>query len=207
MPKFAIHRDPRLFIPRRDSPPAKKLALGLDLGTTTGVAYCFFDPGEPVDLGELRIHLGQWDLSPGEHGTNPIRFVRLRRFLEAADPDIVFFEGVKNTPTVGGFKKMNVSAIVARAATAAMMFGAYMATVSAWCEEREVPCDSVPISTIKRRATNRGNASKEDVIRACNATFGVDFDVEDYATSGVDNMADAAFCLLVGLEAYANGVV
>lgn len=204
MSKQLIAHDPAL-VPRPEGGAGFQLALGLDLGTTTGVAYTYFKPGEPY-APTHPFYLGQWDLSPGEHGTNPIRFVRLRHFLEAVRPDVVFFEEVRNTPAGGTITKFNLSAIVARAATSAQLFGALMATVTSWCEEREIPCDGVPIGTIKKRATGKGNASKEDVIRACNALFHTDFVPEGYDASGVDNISDAAFCLLCGLETYADGV-
>lgn len=206
MSKVELRRDPRLVTLVDPPGPGSRLALGLDLGTTTGVAYTWFTPGEPFDPAARRLYLGQWDLSPGEHGTNPIRFVRLRHFLEAMRPAVVFFEEVRNTPSAGTITKYNVNAIVARAATSLMLFGAYMATVTGWCEEREIPCVGVPIADIKKRATMKGNASKEDVIRACNGLFKTEFDPATHDQTGVDNIADAAFCLLVGLEAYADGV-
>ncbi len=45
-----------------------------------------------------------------------------------------------------------------------------------------------------------------DVIRGVNALYGVDLGPEGYESSGHDNIADAAACLLVGLEQYALGV-
>lgn len=204
--KTELIRNPQL-VQLVDRPtPELQLALGLDLGTTTGVAYTWFDPTEAYNPITRPIYLGQWDLSPGEHGTNPIRFVRLRHFLAAMAPSIVFFEAVKNTPSMGTIGRMNVNAIVARAATSLMLFGAYMSTVTSWCEEKEIPCTGISISDIKKRATNKGNASKDDVILACNALFNTDFDPETHDQTGVDNIADAAFCLLVGLEVHANGV-
>jgi crossover junction endodeoxyribonuclease RuvC len=204
--KVELQRNPRL-VTLSDAPePDLRLALGLDLGTTTGVAYSWFRPGEPFDPKARQLYLGQWDLSPGEYGTNPIRFVRLRHFLEAMRPSIVFFEEVRNTPAAGTITRYNVNAIVARAATSLMLFGAYMSTVTGWCEEREIPCIGIPIADIKRRATSKGNASKEDVIRACNGYFKTEFDPATHDQTGVDNIADAAYCLLVGLEAYADGI-
>jgi Holliday junction resolvasome RuvABC endonuclease subunit len=44
-----------------------------------------------------------------------------------------------------------------------------MATLTAWAELRGVPYEGVPVGTIKRHATGKGNAPKEDVIRAVRA--------------------------------------
>jgi Holliday junction resolvasome RuvABC endonuclease subunit len=38
--------------------------------------------------------------------------------------------------------------------------------LAAWCESSGVPYQGVPVATIKRSATGRGNAGKEEVISA-----------------------------------------
>jgi Holliday junction resolvasome RuvABC endonuclease subunit len=44
-----------------------------------------------------------------------------------------------------------------------------MATLTAWCEQNQVPYQGVPVGTIKRHATGRGNADKAAVIEAIQA--------------------------------------
>jgi hypothetical protein len=202
----AVTRDPELLartVPLR--PERTRLVLGLDLGTACGAAYAFHRPSDPVDPVRVALHLGQWDLSAGPYDSGAIRFVRLRQFLTALGPDLVVCEDVKyvppNTP-----ERMNPTAIVARAATALEWFGALKATVAVWCEEHGVPCAAFPIGVIKKRATGKGNANKSDIIRACNATFGSDMDPDDYTNTGYDNVADAAWVCLLGLEQYARGL-
>lgn len=183
-----------------------RLAAGLDLGTNTGIAYAYFKPGEPFIVGQHFFALGQWDLSAGPFDSGSLRFVKLRQCLHVLQPDIVFFENVRYTPAAGGITKFNAAAILARAATSCEFFGALKATVCTWCEENDVPVTGLDIGAIKRRATGRGNANKEDVIRACNTVFGSDLDPETYTTTGADNVADSAFVLLLGLEQLGAGV-
>ena len=44
-----------------------------------------------------------------------------------------------------------------------------MATLTAWCEANEVPYEGVPVGTIKKHATGKGNAGKEEVVKAMKA--------------------------------------
>lgn len=182
-----------------------KLVLGLDLGTFTGYAVAHYNPLKPKPIGQTQFICGQLDLGAGPYDSGAIRFVRLRHFLAALKPDAVFYEMVRNTPAEKA-TKYNVASLLARAMTAAQLFGAFQATVCAWCEEAGVPCTSFGIADIKRRATGKGNADKEAVIAAANAEFGLDLDPAGYETTGVDNVADASFCLLLGLEQYGAGL-
>jgi hypothetical protein len=62
-----------------------------------------------------------------------------------------------------------------------------MATLPAWAELRGVPDEGVPIGTIKRHATGKGNADKDAMIAAARARG---FSPAD------DNEADAIALLL-----------
>lgn len=206
MAKVRQSRDPDVFrgeVPRRF--PGEACLLGLDLGTNCGYAFAHHRPARPADPAKVRLTLGQWDLSAGPYDSGALRFVRLRQFLFALRPDAVFFEDVRFTPS-GKVTKFNAGAILARAATSCEFFGALKATVAAWCEEAGVPCGSFPIQTIKKRATGRGNANKDMVIRAANELFDADLDPDGYESTGADNVADAAFCCLLGLEEYGRGL-
>jgi hypothetical protein len=44
-----------------------------------------------------------------------------------------------------------------------------MATLTAWAELRGVPYEGVPVGTIKRHATGKGNADKDAMIAAARA--------------------------------------
>ena len=52
---------------------------------------------------------------------------------------------------------------------AAHAYGGFLATLTAWCEHHQVPYQGVPVGTIKKHATGKGNASKDDVLSAMRA--------------------------------------
>jgi Holliday junction resolvasome RuvABC endonuclease subunit len=66
-----------------------------------------------------------------------------------------------------------------------------MATLTAWAEMRGVPYDGVPVGTIKRHATGKGNANKDAMMAAARARG---FSPAD------DNAADAIAILLWAIE-------
>lgn len=201
-----VVRDPVNFLAdtRPVEQPQLKLALGLDLGLKTGFAAAYFDPRQPFDLARTLIWSGQLDLSIGHYESRAVSGLRLTQFLFQANPDIVFFEDVKHTPRQGPSRLM--ASIIAQATSAAEFFGGLKMTVSQWAEQAGKPAVEVGIGDIKRRATMRGNANKEDIIRAYNALFSTNFDPLAYTQTGVDNMCDATFALIFGLEHYGNGV-
>jgi len=200
-----FHTDPSAFGASLPDKDRKRLVLGIDLGTNCGISFSLYQPGDPVSPSLIQArHMGQWDLSAGPYDSGAIRFLRLRHFLSAVRPDLVFYEDVKFDPP--GINKMNAGAVLARTATSSEFLGALKATVATWCEEHDVPCSGFKIGTIKKRATGRGNANKEQMIEACNKMFGSSFETEGYETTGVDNIADSAFVCLLGLEQYADGL-
>jgi hypothetical protein len=66
-----------------------------------------------------------------------------------------------------------------------------VATLTAWAELRGVPYEGVPVGTIKRHATGKGNAPKQAMIAAARARG---YSPED------DNEADAIAILHWALE-------
>lgn len=202
-----IVRDPRVLGEKRLN-GRQPLALGLDLATSAGYAFCHFDPVEPVTVERMlpTLMYGQLDLSAGAYDSGAIRFVRLRQMLSEIRPDIIFYELIRNTPP-GGLSKASLHIIAARISTAAQLAGAFMATAATWAEERNIPCVGLDIGSIKKRATGKGNASKPDMIKAANEAFGTELDIEGWESSGVDNVADAMHLLRLGLEQNASGYI
>ncbi len=47
---------------------------------------------------------------------------------------------------------------------AAHAYGGFLATLTAWCEHHQIPYQGVPVGTIKKHATGKGNASKEEMV-------------------------------------------
>ena len=78
------------------------------------------------------------------------------------------------------------------ATDAAHVYGGLMATLTAWCEFHSIAYEGVPVGTIKKHATGKGNASKGMMIAAMRAKGHYPAD---------DNDADALALLHCQLEA------
>lgn len=70
---------------------------------------------------------------------------------------------------------------------AAHVYGGLLAILTAWCEQRGIAYQGVPVGTIKRHVTGKGNADKAAVIAAIRACGFCPTD---------DNEADALAILL-----------
>lgn len=182
-----------------------KIALGLDLGTSCGYSLTVFDPKKPFKIDGQMTYAGQWDLSAGPYDSGGIRFVKLRHFLLAADPAVIFYEMVRYSPPEK-VTKFNAAGLLARAATSMEFLGALRGIVVEWAEEFDRPCTGLSIQHIKKRATGKGNANKEAVIEAANAAFGADLEVAGHESAGTDNVADAMWVLALGLEQFGDGI-
>lgn len=143
-----------------------KGVLSLDLATTTGWALRTRDG---------LIHSGSESFKPASRFEGGgMRFLRFKRWLtDVKGPeglDLVFFEEVR--------RHMGVDA--------AHIYGGLMAHLTAWCEHHQIPYSGVPVGTIKRHATGKGNADKRGMLEAARARGYTPID---------DNEADA-LCLL-----------
>lgn len=141
--------------------------LALDLGTTTGWAI-----GARLD----GFHTsGTVSFRPQRFEGGGMRYVRFRRWLDdMGHVHGVYFEEVRRHAGVD----------------AAHAYGGFLAHLSAWCEERGIPYQGVPVGTIKKAATGKGNADKAAMIGAAKA---LGYNVED------DNQADAIHLLRYAL--------
>ncbi len=120
--------------------------LALDLGTSTGWA---------LKTGDDFISSGTASFKHTRFDGGGMRFLRFRRWLEQLDIDAgpieaVYFEEVRRH--VG--------------TDAAHVYGGLLAVLTAWCEEHLVAYQGVPVGTIKRFITGKGNADKAAVIDA-----------------------------------------
>jgi hypothetical protein len=201
VPKYRMYKDPKQFGAKLDKKPADAIRfLGLDLGSNCGVAVYDFIPGKKM-LQE-KLQLFQWDLSVQGLESGASRFVRLRAFLNTVAPDVVGYEDVKYTPPREFFvnKKFGIPAVLSRVATASEVLGGMKVTVATWAEEADLISTGFAISTIKKFATGNGKASKEDMIAAANKSLGAAFDSAKYKSTGIDNVVDAAFVLLLLIQ-------
>ena len=158
--------------PRRDNGPLHtSCILALDLGTTTGWAIRGHDGF---------ITSGSASFRPGRFDGGGMRFLRFTNWLSEIERlsgpiAAIWFEEVRrHTGT-----------------DAAHVFGGLMATLTAWAEMRGVPYAGVPVGTIKRHATGKGNAPKDAMIAAARA---LGFSPAD------DNEADAIAILHWAIE-------
>jgi Holliday junction resolvasome RuvABC endonuclease subunit len=92
----------------------------------------------------------------------------------------------------GGLQRIVFEEVRRHAGTdAAHIYGGFLAHLSAWCEERSIPYEGIPVGTIKRFATGKGNAPKDAMLAAIRA--------RGFAPAD-DNEADAIALLLWATE-------
>ena len=135
--------------PRHQCTALSTCVLALDLGTTTGWAL------RPRN-GNTAHRFVSFKMQRFEGGG--MRYLRFKRWLTemktlAGDVHAVYFEEVRRHAGVD----------------AAHVYGGLMATLTAWCEHHNIPYQGVPVGTIKKHATGKGNASKDEVIAAMRA--------------------------------------
>jgi Holliday junction resolvasome RuvABC endonuclease subunit len=144
--------------------------LALDLGTTTGWAM-----QDPVNSDV--VFSGSESFKPSRFDSVSIRYVKMREWLSSLPTsiEIVYFEEVRRH--IG--------------TDAAHAYGGYLATLQTWCTDNSVEYRGVPVATIKKFWTGKGNAKKDDMVAECKARG---FDVKD------DNQADAIALLHLAME-------
>jgi Holliday junction resolvasome RuvABC endonuclease subunit len=145
--------------------------LALDLGTQTGWAL--------LDR-EGAITSGSELFKPQRFEGGGMRYLRFKRWItevkQSADGlNAVFFEEVRRHAGVD----------------AAHTYGGFMAHLTAWCEHHQIPYQGVPVGTIKKHATGKGNASKDEMTAAARLRGHVPAD---------DNEADALALLHWAVE-------
>lgn len=140
------------------------VVVGIDPGTACGWAV--------LEADGSRIASGTWDLKPRRHEGGGMRYVRARRLL---DELLGAYPGAQ----------LAYEEVRRHAGTdAAQIYGGIVAMVSALCEERKVPYVGVPVGTVKKCATGKGNAGKPEMIAAANTTWSL-------AIGDADDEADA----------------
>lgn len=122
--------------------------LCLDLGTTTGWA---------LQTTEGMTTSGRCEFKNDRYQGGGMRFLKFTQFLNqlhAHQPiAVVFFEEVRRHIGVD----------------AAHAYGGFMAHLTAWCEANTIPYEGVPVGTIKKHCTGKGNANKAMMIASVKA--------------------------------------
>ncbi|ENN94806.1 crossover junction endodeoxyribonuclease RuvC [Bartonella vinsonii] len=123
--------------------------LYVDLGTKTGWAICGADG---------HIFSGTVNFQSRRFEGGGMRYLRFKQWLTemkatAGSIDAVYFEEVH--------RHMGTDA--------SHIYGGFLATLTAWCEHHQIPYEGIPVGTIKKATTGKGNASKEEIIQAMRA--------------------------------------
>src|SRR5436189_636029 len=132
--------------PRRDSAPPSYAILALDLGTATGYAIAGADG---------TIASGTVSFRPSRYDGGGMRYLRFRGWLDQLATD------------VGALSAIHFEEVRRHAGTdAAHIYGGLLATLTAWCEQRGIAYQGVPVGTIKKFIAGKGNADKQAVMNA-----------------------------------------
>lgn len=145
--------------------------IALDLGTLTGWAFSI----------DGHVTSGTKSFKQDRFSGGGMRYLLFRKWLAEMhsinEIHAVYFESVRRHVGVD----------------AAHAYGGFMATLTAWCESYGIPYEGIPVGTIKKSISGRGNASKQEVIDAVIA--------RGYHPAGFDE-ADALALLLLKKDAH-----
>jgi len=125
---------------------SRPIIIALDLGTNTG--FAIREACGNITSGTASFKTGRF-----EGGGMP--FLRFKRWLTDFKQtlgviDAIYFEEVRAHKGVD----------------AAHKYGGFVAHLTAWCEHHQIPYSGIPVGTIKKHITGKGNAPKESVIIA-----------------------------------------
>ena len=127
-----------------------------------------------------QIAHGFVSLEPQRFEGGGMRFLRFKRWLAELlttcnHINAVYFEEVRRHAGVD----------------AAHAYGGFMGHLTAWCEHHGIPYQGVPVGTIKKHATGKGNAGKDEMIASV---------TQRGHRPGDDNEADALAILHWAIE-------
>lgn len=126
-----------------------KSFLALDLGTKTGWALASLN-----HAGNLQIQSGvqSFVFNPRYEGGG-MRFLKFQRWMDEMNRGGVIerlvFEEVMQRPA---------------SVAAGHVYGGFLGHLTSWCEQNNIPYEGVPVGTVKKDLTGRGNATKKDMI-------------------------------------------
>lgn len=139
--------------------------IGIDLGTACGWALLSPDGA--------RLASGEWDLRSRRHEGGGMRFLRFSRLLtellEGQQVEAVAYEEVQRH----------------LGTDAAHVYGGLVAHLQTVCEVKGIPYTGIPVGTVKKQATGKGNAGKEAMVEAARGAW------PGLAPNLGDNEADA----------------
>ena len=149
--------------------------LSIDPGLSCG--WACVNAENPATCSVKLYFFGTWNLKGNRFEGAGFRFLRFKNYLETicinGFPDFVVYEEIR--------KHLGTDA--------AHCYGGIVAHLQAWCEEKKIPYSGVPVGTIKKHATGKGNADKETMIQAAKKLWEPEVEVEN------SDEADALFLL------------
>ncbi len=150
--------------------------LGIDPGTSCG--WAIWENGDVV-------HAGTWDLSTNRFEGAGMRFIAFERAFRSAlrGANLVAFEAVSSHKGVA----------------AAHIYGGIVSHLQRIAQETGIPYTGIPVATVKRTATGKGNAKKDAMVAAANARWGLAL---TEANGGGDE-ADARWIAVTAAQQYA----
>jgi Holliday junction resolvasome RuvABC endonuclease subunit len=157
--------------PAAKATPTIPSILALDLGTTTGWA---------IRNSRCRMLHGTAEFRSSRFEGGGMRYLRFGKWLD------------QTLEITGGIDAVHFEEVRRHAGTdAAHIYGGFLAALTSWCEQKVIAYQGVPVGTIKRFATGKGNADKATMVAAIRERG---FEPAD------DNEADAIAILLWALE-------
>jgi len=161
--------------------------LSIDPGTKCGYSWLDVPIPTPEVLKPQPAYSGVWNLAVQRHEGGGMRFLRLKKHLVELEPKFILYEEVRGH----------------KGTSAAHIYGGIVATIQTYCEEHTIDYIAIPVGTIKKRASGKGNCGKDVMVETANAEFVRPPD--EPITK--DDIADAMWLLQIGLEEYAHVLI
>ena len=150
--------------------------LAIDPGTNCGYAMA-------INGKILACNSGVWDLANQRDEGAGMRFLKLRNHIAQLEPDVIFYERVNQR------QKSNA---------AARVYDGIVANIQSYCEEYNIPYRGIPVQTIKKHATGKGNVNKDLMLAAARKKWNYRFTDKEH------DRADALWILDCGLKTLGN---
>lgn len=169
-----------------------KRLLAIDPGRSCGYAY--IDIVYPTDV-KPKIDgskSGKWDLAQKAYEGGGVRLVKFRSHLKEMNPDLVVYE--------------DVGAMRFKSSDAGRIRNEFLGVLKCYCESSNIPFTAEHLSAIKTRATGKGNAGKDAIVKAANKKFGTKLQEQNSEKVGDDDIADALWLLDIALDKYWRGL-
>lgn len=167
--------------------PDRVRIVAIDPGTKCGYSYIDIPFPVPPTLKACRLQSGVWDLSVKRHEGGGMRFIRLRKHLMEIEPTFLLYEEVvRHMGTI-----------------AAHVYGGIVATMQTYCVDNDIQHIGIPVGTIKKKASGKGNCGKPVMVQTANEFFDMG---DEPITEKQDDIADAMWLMQIGIDEWAPSI-